>query len=89
MNYGFEVFESTPKGVDELLIDVSKLNPDTVLLEEESPFSTYPCLFHLLKAMPGRPIVVVSQEYNTMHVIHWRTVRVETVNDLIECIKTD
>jgi hypothetical protein len=87
MNHGFDVFESTPNDVDDLLMEVSMLSPDTVLLEEDSPLSSYPCLFHLLKAMAGRPIVVVSQEYNTMHVVHWRTVRVETVNDLIESIK--
>jgi hypothetical protein len=88
MNSRFEVFESNSEIVDDLLIEISKLQPDTVLLEETSPLSGNSCLFHLVKEMRGRPIIVVSQEYNLMHIVNWRTVPVETVNDLIKSIKS-
>jgi len=87
MNNGFEIYESTAEDVDDLLTEVSKLSPDTILLQESSPLSKGACLIHILRAIPGRPVVVVSQEHNLMHVVHWRTVYVETVNDLIESIR--
>jgi hypothetical protein len=87
MNNSHEIFESSAEDVDGLVKDIVKLQPNTVLLDETSHFSSASSLAPLLMAMPGRPIVVVSQKYNVMHVVHYRTVQVETVSDLIESLK--
>jgi hypothetical protein len=87
MNNRHSIFESSAEDVDGLLKDIVNLKPDTVLLDEASHFSSKSSLAPLLMAMPGRPIVVVSQKYNLMHVVHYRTVQVETVSDLIESLK--
>ena len=89
MNHSFEIFESSAENIDDLLREVSELCPDTILLQESSPLSGGAGLVHLLRAMPGRPVVVVSQQHNVMHVVHWRTVCVETVSDLIDTIRHD
>jgi hypothetical protein len=87
MNNNHSIFESAAEDMDGLLKDIVNFKPDTLLLEEASYFSSKSSLAPLLMAMPGRPIVVVSQKYNLMHVVHYRTVQVETVGDLIESLK--
>lgn len=84
-----ETLDSTANDIDGLLNEILKYQPDTILLDESSPLSTIPCLVHLLKELPGRPIVVVSQEENLLHVIRWRTVQVEQANDLIEFVTSN
>jgi hypothetical protein len=81
-----EIFESSAANIDDLLREVSNLRPDTVLVEETSPLSVASSLVHLMKAMPGHPVVVLSQEQNLMHVVQWQTVHVEKANDLVELI---
>jgi hypothetical protein len=86
MTHKIDTFESTANDVDDLLQEVSILGPDMVLMEEGSPFAAASCLGHMLMAMPGCPVIVVSQEHNLLHVVHWQTVQVETARDLIEFI---
>ena len=88
MDSSIQFFESNTEDLNDLLNEISKLNPDTVLLEESSPLSADWCLVHLLKEMPGRPIVVVSQEHNQLHVVHWQTLQMQKAHDLIESIKS-
>jgi chemotaxis response regulator CheB len=84
-----EIIESTADNVDDLLGEVRIFDPDAVLLEKSSPLSDVPCLFRLFMVMPGRPVVLISQEHNFVHVVHWQTVQVETATDLIEAIRSD
>jgi hypothetical protein len=81
-----EMKDSTANDVEGLLKEVLKYQPDTVLLEESSPLSAAPCLFHLLNILHGRPVVLVSPKSNLMHVVHWRTIEVETASDLFKSI---
>jgi hypothetical protein len=87
MTNTIEIFESTAEDVDDLLKEVSKYDPDTILVEESSPLSGASCLVHILMAMSGRPVVVLSQEHNWMHVVQWQTVQLSSANDLINAIK--
>jgi hypothetical protein len=88
MQGNIQLFESNADAVEDLLVEVSKLRPDAIMLEEASPLSSASCLVHLLKVLPGRPIIVVSQEQNLLHVIRGRTVQVEQADDLIEFVRS-
>ena len=87
MECNTQFFESNAEDINGLLSEISIFKPDTVLFEEASPLWTVSCPVHLFKEMPGRPIVVVSQEHNLMHVIHWQTLQVGKADDLIESIR--
>jgi len=86
MKGNIQIFESDARDVDDLLDEISKLKPDSLMIEEASPLSAASCLVHLLKVLDGRPIIVISQEHNLLHVVHWQTVQVERANDLLEFI---
>ena len=81
-----EMLDSAATDVEGLLREVLNYQPDTILLEESSPLSAAPCLFNLLKVLHGRPVVLVSPHRNQMHVVHWRTIEVETASDLFKPI---
>ncbi len=82
-----DVFETAASDVDGLLHDVSHIDPDMILLEETSPLSKGSCLFHVLTVKPGRPVVVVSQEHNWIHVVRWQTVQIKSASELINTIR--
>jgi hypothetical protein len=86
MDNAFDVFESTAKDVDDLLLEISKHNPDTVLVDEASDFAERSALAPLIMAVPGLPVVVVSQTCNLVHIVQYRTVKVDTVSDFIESL---
>jgi len=79
-----DALESTADDIEGLLTEVLQYQPDTVLLDESSPLSAASCLLHLLSTLPGKSVVLVSQERNQMHVIHLRTIEMETASDLFE-----
>ena len=81
-----EIFESTARNLNDLLQDVSDINPDIILLEETSPLSVDSLLVHVLFAKPGRPVIVISQEHNWMHMVRWETIQLHSANDLISTI---
>jgi len=81
-----EIFESTARNLNDLLQDVSDINPDIILLEETSPLSVDSPLVHVLFAKPGRPVIVISQEHNWMHMVRWETIQLHSANDLINTI---
>jgi hypothetical protein len=83
------LIESNADNVEDLLGEVVIFEPDAVLLEKSSPLSDVPCLFRLFMIMPGRPVVLISQEHNFVHVVHWQTVHVKTATDLIRAIGPD
>lgn len=81
-----EMFESAARTIHDLLNEVSDIDPDIILLEETSPLSEEFRLVHMLLAKPGRPVIVISQEHNWMHVVHCETVQLSSANDLINAI---
>ncbi len=83
-----ELFESTTQDVECLLQDVSDIDPDLIFLEEDSPLSAESFLMRVLVARPGRPVIVVNQEDNWMHVVRWETVKLRSADDLLDAMKT-
>lgn len=81
-----EIFESTARNVNDLLNDVSNINPDIILLEESSPLSVDSPLVHVLFARPGRPVIVISQEHNWIHTVRWETIQLRSADDFINTI---
>jgi hypothetical protein len=88
MDSDIQFLESSADDIDSLLNEISEFRPNTVLFEEASPLWSASCLIHLLKEMPGCPIVVISQEHNLVHVVHWQTLEVEKADDLFKSIKS-
>lgn len=82
-----EIFESTAHNVNDLLNDIAHISPDMILLEESSPLSADSPLIHVLIAKPGRPVIVISQESNWVHVVHWETTCLSSASELMDTIK--
>ena len=82
-----ELLESSVHDFETLLRGVSHVDPDVIVLEASSPFSEESQLVRVLMARPGRPVIVVSQEHNWMHVMRWETVKLESAYDLIDVMK--
>ena len=80
------LFESKADNVDDLLKEISKIDPDMILLEELSPFSEESVLVRLLVIKPGLPVIVISEEANLMHIVRRETVQLSSSIQLIEAI---
>ena len=87
MSDDIELLESSTHELEALLREASDLDPDMIVLEASSPLSEESLLMQVLMAKPGRPVIVVSQEHNWMHVVRWETVKLESANDLIDVMK--
>ena len=83
----FEIFESTAHDAEGLLQEVSRVNPDLILLEESAPLSAQLRLCQVLTVKPYRPVIMISQEHNWMHVIHRKSVQLNSASDLIDALK--
>jgi len=69
-----------------LLHEVTRIQPDMIILEDSIPFAGSSMLHHLLVAKPNLPIIVVSGESNEMHIVRKETTLLISSNDLINAI---
>jgi hypothetical protein len=86
MANSLDLFESKMDNVDDLLKEISEVDPDMILLEESSPFSDESLLVRLMVTKPGLPFIVISAEANLMHIVHRETVQLSSSADLISAI---
>lgn len=77
-----DMFDSNAQTIADLLDEVSRIDPDVILLEESSPLSMDSVLAHVLLAKPGRPVIVINQEHNWVHTVCWETIQLRSADDL-------
>jgi hypothetical protein len=80
------MFEGSANTLNDLLCEVSRVDPDIILLEESSPLSMGMVLFQVLLARPGKPVIVLNQENNWVHTVRWETIQLHSADDLISAI---
>jgi len=81
-----QLFESQTFDSKNLVNEIKEARPDLILLEESAPFSNKSLLIHLLTHVPDLPVIVISEDSNTMHIIRRETRSLGSSNDLIEMI---
>ena len=85
-NHSLIVYESQAVDFEEMLNEVTRNEPDVILLDESFPLSTTSTLICLLTAKPALPVIVIGEDDNLMHIIHHETVRIHSPMDLINAI---
>lgn len=78
--------ESRSTGFEELLNEISKAEPNLILLEEASPFTNGSYLIQLLINVPSTPVIVISEASNEMHILRRESVILSSSRDLIKTI---
>ena len=73
----------------ELAMDVSKINPNTVLFSESQPLAAKESLSQLVGVHPGLKIVVVSVNSNWLHIFDKEDLLMTSLDDLLAVIKSD
>jgi AmiR/NasT family two-component response regulator len=80
--------ESRAHDVGSLLSDVEREQPNVVVLESPSPFTDETLLVQLLVRKPEVPLILISENSNTVHVIRCETSLLNTSKDLINTIQS-
>lgn len=80
------VYESQLSGFNDLLKEISEVEPSIILLEESSPFSGDTYLVQLLINSPNIPVIVISNVSNEMHIVRRESIILNSSNDLIKTI---
>jgi len=81
-----EIVISEARDIQELLDDISKTKPDTVLFSESIPFSRIDSLTRILMIRPMPKVVIVSEDSNWLHIINQEDRLVTDLRDLLSVI---
>jgi chemotaxis response regulator CheB len=80
------LYESRAVDFERLMDEFLVVSPDVVLLDEASPFSKDDFLVRLLIMKPGVPVIVISHESNSIHVVRRETQLLSSSHDLINML---
>ncbi len=84
-----EIVFSDAIDTNELAREISKINPDVVLLNESQPVASREVLTKLLTTLSKIKIVVVSADSNWLHVFNKEDLLLTRFEDLLTVIKAD
>jgi hypothetical protein len=83
-----EIVVSEAVNIEELIIDINKINPDAVLFSESVRFSQSDSLSRILKVSPMPKLIVVSEESNWLYVINREDKLLTDLSDLLVVIES-
>jgi DNA-binding NarL/FixJ family response regulator len=70
----------------DLLAEISKIQPDVVLLAESMPLSKNEALTGITAAFPELRLIVVSEESNWLHIFHGEDMLLTSLPDFLKVI---
>ena len=82
-----EIVVSEAVDISELDRDISKINPNVVLLSESEPMAAQESLTQLIVRHPGLKIVLASTYSNWLHIFSKEDVLLTRLDDLLTVIK--
>jgi len=80
------LYESQAEDLEGLLNEISETDPTLILLDDSSSFSSESPLMSILMRKPGLPVIVISENSNSMHIVRRETQIINTSRDLIKAI---
>jgi hypothetical protein len=84
-----EIVVSEAVDINELAMDVSKINPNVVLFSESQPMAAKEALTQLLVGHPKIRVVIVSVNSNWLHIYDKEDKLLTRLEDLLTVIKAD
>ncbi|HEY3312672.1 MAG TPA: hypothetical protein VGK00_13610 [Anaerolineales bacterium] len=85
----FDIITSAAHNLEELMKEISGLQPDVIVLGESTPLAARDTLAPLLMAYPELRVIVVSEDTNWLHVFHKKDLLMTRQSDLLDLIEFD
>jgi len=86
---GLEIVISEASDTNELVLAVSKINPDVVLLNDSHPMAAKEALTKLMTTQSKIRIVIVNDDNNWLHIFNKEDLLLTKLEDLLTAIKAD
>lgn len=84
-----EVVVSNARSIPELISDVTRINPDVVLINDSMPMAVDESVTHLLASQPKLKIIVASMDSNLLRVFNKDEMLLTRFDEFLGIIKAE
>lgn len=85
----FSIVSSSAKDFQNLVLDISELDPDYILFEESAPLVLKNMLVDLLTIYPSLRVIVISENSNWLHIYQKKNMLLTSPEDLLTMLSLD